>query len=156
MIQIKKSTTADTRTCDYSKVTVEQLISSTESHREDVMRGLEFISEILTRKGLHHDDDKLDNIKQFYSDFKTGFKSTIWWDDHRKINRHHINTPDGCPKDVNLLDVIEHIVDCVMAGKARSGTVYPLSLSPEVLERAFQNTVEMMKNSVEVVEEDQT
>jgi len=39
-----------------------------------------------------------------------------------------------------------------MAGMARSGSVYPLQLSPELLERAFQNTVEMLKREVVVSE----
>jgi hypothetical protein len=42
------------------------------------------------------------------------------------------------------------IVDCVMAGMARSGSVYDLKLPPEVLEKAFQNTVELLKSQVVV------
>ena len=37
-----------------------------------------------------------------------------------------------------------------MAGMGRSGSVYPLRLSPELLERAFQNTVELLKAQVVV------
>ena len=37
-----------------------------------------------------------------------------------------------------------------MAGMARSGSVYPLKLPPELLERAFQNTVERLKSQVVV------
>jgi hypothetical protein len=37
-----------------------------------------------------------------------------------------------------------------MAGMARSGSVYPLSLPPELLERAFQNTVSLLKENVRV------
>ena len=57
---------------------------------------------------------------------------------------------DGVPADVNLIDVLDFISDCVMAGMARSGSVYPLKLSPELLERAFQNTVELLKANVSV------
>ena len=57
---------------------------------------------------------------------------------------------DGIPADVNLIDVLDFIADCVMAGMARSGSVYPLKLSPELLERAFQNTVELLKAQVVV------
>jgi hypothetical protein len=53
-------------------------------------------------------------------------------------------------EDVNLIDVLDFIADCVMAGMARSGSVYPLTLSPELLERAFQNTVSMLKAEVVV------
>ena len=38
-----------------------------------------------------------------------------------------------------------------MAGMARSGSVYALNIDPEVLMRAFQNTVELLKKNVEVV-----
>ena len=57
---------------------------------------------------------------------------------------------DGCPADVNLIDVLEFVADCVMASMARSGSVYPLQLTPDVLERAFQNTVELLKSQVAV------
>jgi hypothetical protein len=40
-----------------------------------------------------------------------------------------------------------------MAGLARSGEVYPLTLKPEVLQRAFENTCALMLRSVEVVQE---
>ena len=150
MITIKKSHTADTRTCDVSKVDKETLLASSNQHIGDIREGLIFFSDMLLRAGVAHDRDKIDGIDQFHADFVTGFKQTTWWDNHRKINRHHLNEEDGVPADVNLVDVIEHIVDCVMAGMGRSGSVYPLSLKPEVLERAFQNTVEMMKSEVEV------
>ena len=44
------------------------------------------------------------------------------------------------------------IADCVMAGMARSGSVYALDIKPEVLTKAFENTVELLKREV-VVEE---
>ena len=57
---------------------------------------------------------------------------------------------DGIPADVNLIDVLDFIADCVMAGMGRSGSVYALNLPPELLERAFQNTVELLKAQVVV------
>jgi hypothetical protein len=80
----------------------------------------------------------------------TGFKQTEWWDAHRKLNRHHLTQDDGIPADVNLIDVLDFIADCVMAGMARSGSVYDLKLPPELLERAFQNTVTLLKSQVVV------
>lgn len=56
------------------------------------------------------------------------------------------------PEDVNLLDVLEYISDCVMAGMARSGSVYDLTMPPELLERAFKNTVELLKKEVVLLE----
>jgi hypothetical protein len=38
----------------------------------------------------------------------------------------------------------------VKAGMARSGSVYDLTMTPELLERAFKNTVELLKGEVVV------
>jgi hypothetical protein len=51
---------------------------------------------------------------------------------------------------VNLIDVLDMIVDCVMAGMARTGSVYPLEIDQDVLRRAFENTVELLKANVAV------
>lgn len=155
MIEIEKSHTADTRTCDVSKVSKETLLASSNQHIGDIRKGMQFFSDILLRAGCAHDRDKIDGIDQFHADFVTGFEQTGWWDNHRKVNRHHLNADDGVPADVNLVDVIEHIVDCVMAGMGRSGTVYPLSLKPETLERAFQNTVGLLKSQVTVKQQEE-
>lgn len=152
MITIEKSPTADTRTCDWSTVDKEQLLQASLQHIGDVGQGLGFFASLLALAAARHDFDKVSDIDQFHADFQTGFKQTGWWDNHRQVNRHHLDKPDGVPEDVNLIDVLEHIVDCVMAGMARSGSVYELKLPDEVLQRAFANTVELMKANVKVVE----
>jgi hypothetical protein len=151
MIQINKSQTADTRTCDFANTSKETLLASSRQHIGDVVKALAFLSGKLTEAAGEHDYDKLTTIDWFHTDFITGFKETGWWDNHRKIHRHHIDKPDGVPKDVNLLDVLEHIADCVMAGMARSGSVYELKLPNELLQTAFKNTVDMLKAEVTVV-----
>lgn len=153
MILIKKSATADTRTCDCSSVTKATLLESSRQHIGDVVKGLTFFIGKLTAAAGEHDYDKLTEIDWFHSGFVTGFKETGWWDNHRKIHRHHLAQADGVPEDVNLLDVLEYIADCVMAGMARSGSVYDLQMTPELLERAFKNTVAMLKAEVAVVQE---
>lgn len=152
MITIEKSSVADTRTCDYTKVTKEELYKASEQHIEDVRQALDFFGCKLLDAATNHDPDKLTDIDGFHRDFVTGFKQTTWWDAHRKLNRHHLNAEDGIPEDVNLIDVLDYIADCVMAGMGRSGSVYPLKLSPELLEKAFQNTITMLKNEVKVIE----
>lgn len=152
MIEIEKSSTADTRTCDFANTTKETLLASSRQHIGDVVKALAFFSgKIITAAG-EHDYDKLTDIDGFHRDFLTGFKQTGWWDNHRKIHRHHLGQADGVPADVNLVDVIEYISDCVMAGMARSGSVYELKLSDELLQRAFRNTVELLKGQVVVKE----
>jgi hypothetical protein len=149
MIAISKSETAD---CDFANVTKETLYASSEQHIRDVRRALDFFMARVCEAGQRHDPDKLTDIDSFHADFVTGFKQTEWWDRHRRLNRHHLTSTDGVPEDVNLIDVLDFIADCVMAGMARSGSVYPLHLEPELLERAFQNTVALLKAQV-VVEE---
>jgi hypothetical protein len=150
MIHIRKSETADTRTCDYANVTKEQLRASSHRHIDDVRQALRFFIERIDDLANVHDFDKITELDGFHRDFVTGFKQTDWWDIHRKVNRHHLNMADGVRENVNLLDVLDFIADCVMAGMARSGSVYPLRLTPELLERAFQNTVELLKAQVTV------
>lgn len=150
MITIRRSPTADTRTCDWSTVSKDQLLESSRQHIRDVRLGLAFFEGCLYGAAVNHDFDKIESIDGFHADFATGFKQTAWWDNHRKVNRHHLNVPDGVPADVDLIDVLEHVVDCVMAGMARSGSVYELSLPDDVLRRAFENTVEKLKAEVSV------
>ena len=154
MIEIKKSPTADTRTCDPEKVTKTELYNSSIEHIKDVREGISFFINYLANAAMVHDQDKLTDIDWFHKDFITGFKETGWWDHHRQINRHHLAQSDGVPQDVNLLDVLEYIADCVVAGMARKGDIYELIMSPELLSRAFINTVAMLKEQVVVVEDD--
>ena len=100
MIEIKKSPTADTRTCDVSKVEKQTLLNSSRQHIGDVAKAMAFLSSKLFAAAAEHDYDKLTEIDWFYSDFKTKFDQTGWWDNHRKIHRHHLGHPDGVPDDV--------------------------------------------------------
>jgi hypothetical protein len=150
VIKIKQSQTADTRTCDFKTVTRETLGASSVQHIQDVRLALEFFAQLLHRAAAVHDTDKLTDLDSFHADFVTGFEQSGWWERHRTLNRHHLTNDDGIPADVNLIDVLDFVADCVMAGMARSGSVYPLALPPELLERAFQNTVTLLKNAVVV------
>lgn len=152
LIEIRKSPTADTRTCDVTQVERQQLLDSSRQHILDVAKAMAFFSSKLFLAAVEHDYDKLTEIDHFYADFQTKFQQTGWWENHRKIHRHHLNHADGVPGDVNLLDLLEYIADCVMAGMARSGSVYAIEASDELLRRAFDNTVEILKQQVTVVE----
>jgi hypothetical protein len=150
MIEVKPSPTADTRTCDFANTPKEILLDSSRVHIGDVVKALAFFSGKLTEAAGCHDYDKLTEIDWFHKDFVTGFKQRGWWDNHRKIHRHHLAEADGVPPDVNLIDVIEYISDCVMAGMARSGQIYELHMSDELLRLAFVNTVDLLKAQVKV------
>lgn len=155
MIQIRKSPTADSRTCDVTKVSKEQLMQSSHQHILDVASGLGFFQAMIGLAAHRHDIDKISDIDGFYSNFLHKFSEghTDWWDRHRVLNRHHLSPQDGViPDDVNLIDVLDYIADCVMAGMARSGQVRPLTISPEILMRAFWNTARLLEKEVEVIE----
>lgn len=149
-ITIKPSPTADTRTCDWSKVEKEELLRASLMHKQDIAKAMGFFQTLLTEAAVRHDHDKLHAIDHFHADFRTGFKQTGWWDNHRKVNRHHLTMKDGIPEDVNLIDVLDYIADCVMSGMARSGSVYDITLPQELLARAFSNTTELLKEAVVV------
>ena len=152
-LRIKQSKTADSRSCDHSKVSKQTLYESSIQHINDVRLGIQFFKNMLDDSAHFHDYDKLSEIDWFHSNFITGFKQHSWWDNHRKVNRHHLLEADGVPKNVNLIDVLDMIVDCVMAGMGRTGNVYQLNISPDILMTAFRNTVEILKDNV-IVEVD--
>lgn len=153
MIKIKKSETADSRTCDYSKVTKEQLLQSTHSHLADIKKGFDFFVFKLLQQQAMHDLTKLSHLDDFYRNFKTGFKETDWWELHQEKERHHFNNPKYVPLDINLFDILDQIVDGVMAGMARSGQYRQEFISPELLTKAYENTVKMLLDEIVVEEE---
>ena len=65
--------------------------------------------------------------------------------------RHHLN--DSVPDDVNLIDVLEMVIDCTVAGLARSGEVYDITIPNDVLVKAINNTKDLIIDSTEVVDE---
>lgn len=148
MIAVRKSPTADTRTCDFKNVSKGTLLASSRQHIEDVVCALAFFQDAIESAAKRHDYDKISDIDTFHRDFVTGFERTEWWDRHRQLNRHHLNQADGVREDVNLIDVLDFIADCVMAGMARRGEVYDLHLDATLLEKAFQNTVNLLKRNV--------
>jgi len=152
MIEIKKSKTADTRSCDFKNVRKVELLASSVSHIGDVKKGIDFFISLLNDAAKRHDYDKITKIDNFHSNFVTGFEEKDWLDNHILLNRHHLQDENGIPADVNLIDVLEMISDCVMAGMGRSGSVYPFEDMEDLLVKAFNNTVSLLKNMVLVKE----
>lgn len=152
VLTVRPSPSADTRSADHI-VTEDELRKSTEMHIGDVRRGMDWLAGLLREAGKHHDWTKLRYFPSFYRQFseaqKTGCWGNGWYDRiHTVKERHHVE--DGCPEDVTLLDVLEHIVDCVMAGKARAGEYKPDVLGAGILERAYANTQRMISDAVRV------
>ena len=150
MIKIRKSPTADSRTCDWSQVTKEQLLESSKIHIADIGKGFDFFIDLMQRQKHIHDLTKINDIDGFFEDFKTGFKRQEWWKDHQRKERHHFNNPEFIQEDVNLIDIIDQIIDGVMAGMARSGEYRQENISPELLTKAYLNTVNLLLKNVEV------
>ena len=147
-IIIKRSKNADTRTAE-GKVTKKELLQQTYSHIDDVNNVGNFLCDKFKKQIKQHDYTKVEGIDQFYEDFTTGmqngeFKKLPWWQLHM-TERHHLN--DSVPEDVNLLDVLEMVIDCTVAGLARGGSsdkIYPITIPQEVLEQAIDNTKQLI------------
>lgn len=159
MIKIHKNPNGDTRTAP-KNVTFEEFAEANDSHISDVRRVLQYLGKVLEFAGESHDYTKKSYELEFYNDFKdtlengSNFVEGDWYTLHINMERHHLLS--RCPDDVDLLDVIEMIVDCVCAGKARSGEVRPLEISDDILKLAVENTVKLVDNLTEVEEKGET
>lgn len=149
-IVIDRSPTAGV---DLSEIDRETLDRATFSHMRDVQTGMNYFAYRIQKAGLVHDNDKI-NSSEFYRYIKSKFKDPTWFENHKEKTRHHLTSEGGVPENVNLVDVIECIVDCVMAGSARSEKgvdgVYDFDIDPQVLMKAVKNTVEELKSIITV------
>lgn len=156
-ISITKNTLGDTRTATRMP-TITEFQAANYEHRQDVGNMMKEIATDLAERGSEHDVTKLKEpyMTLFYRELcdtiegKMDFEKGKWYPMHCKEERHHLNK--YCPYDVNLIDVLEMICDCVCAGMARSGSVRPVEISPDILQKAVNNTVELCKSAVEVKE----
>ena len=153
-IIIKRNPNGDTRTA--KDTSYERFSVANAQHIEDVSALMKSIAKEIEERGYRHDFTKITEEYQFYSDFvdtiKRGadFISGKWYQNHIKEERHHLLS--NCPKDVNLIDVIEMVCDCVAAGLARSGEVRKVEISNNILQNAVNNTINMLKNRVKIAE----
>lgn len=114
------------------------------------------LSKMVYSAGECHDATKKTQERMFYRDFvdsqKNGsdFVESEWYQLHIHAERHHLL--NHCPDDVNLIDVMEMIVDCVCAGMSRSGEVRELEIKDDILKKAVENTATLIKDVI-VIEE---
>ena len=155
MIEIKKNPNGDTRTAPKG-ITFEEFQEANDMHIYDVASVMYELSKMVDSAGEHHDCTKKSQERMFYNNFLstmndgTDFVNDEWYQLHIKAERHHLLS--NCPDDVNLIDVLEMIADCVCAGMARSGEIRDLEINPDILNRAVQNTAKLIKDMI-VVEE---
>lgn len=156
-IKINRNILGDTRTATIVP-TFYQLNDSNRDHIEDVKKMMSGLAEDIKLAGINHDKTKMtDPYKSlFYRELcatiegkMDNFTDGEWYPMHCKTERHHLN--EYCPEDVNLIDVLEMICDCVCAGMARSGSVYPVSISDDILRKAFDNTMQICIDAVEII-----
>ena len=157
-IKIKRNTNGDSRVAK-SVPGFYEFVDANAFHLEDVKDMMDALAEEIRLVGKNHDWTKVKEPyrSNFYRDLcntiegRIEFKDGQWNKDHYALERHHLL--ERCPNDVNLIDVLEMICDCVCAGMARSGEVRDLEISEDILLKAVKNTVEMCKEVVVLEEE---
>jgi len=156
MIVIRKNPNGDTRTAP-KDVSFEEFQEANKMHREDVREVMWKLADMMTEAGENHDCTKKSQERMFYRDFcstlndGTDFVNGEWYQLHVKAERHHLLA--HCPEDVNLIDVLEMIADCVCAGLARNGNVRNIELNDDILHKAAENTIDLIQSMIIVEEE---
>lgn len=152
-IIIEKNPNGDTRTAP-KDISFEQFQVANSMHKADVYAVMSYLASLVHVAGLKHDYTKKSDEELFYNNFLstmnngTDFVKDEWYQMHVNTERHHLLS--RCPDDVNLVDVLEMIADCVCAGLARSGEVRDLEISSDILERAVKNTVDLIVKEIDV------
>lgn len=154
-IKVKRNTNGDTRVA--TKIpTLAEFEDANSQHVYDVSRVMEVVAHEIVERGKRHDWSKIKEPykNMFYQDLcdtisgNMDFMDGEWAKFHYSNERHHLLR--NVPEDVNLIDVMEMIIDCVCAGMARSGEVRPLEIDESILTTAMENTVLLVKNMIEV------
>ena len=148
-IILKDSSKGDSRT-NGGNASLNDVLEATKTHKKEVNEVMDFLAKELCDMGSIHDWTKLDNFDEEYGYLVSNnikdeeFLSSQWWYKHLRLEKHHVK--DYAHIDVNLLDVIEFIVDRVCAEKGRTGEINMnyLELNPNILIRAYYNTIRML------------
>lgn len=158
MVTVTPNPDGDTRTAN-TNVTFEQFQKANDMHMDDVRKTMNQISIMIQDAGIHHDWTKKEYEREFYRDFKDtmlgggDFTKKEWYLKHIALEDHH--PLSYCSGTLDLLDLIEMVVDCVCAGKARTGEVVRPALPNYILQHAMANTWDLVEGMV-VVNTDET
>lgn len=149
-IVIKPSPNCDskTKTTYFTETDVHEDILE---HIKNVQLGMNHLSKKVAQAGMLHDKTKIINQDEFVDLVMQGtLYESGWWKEHIREERHHLN--ENCPLDVNLVDVLEMIVDKVMANKGRKGYLdtKEFELDSAILVRAYYNTIQLVDDVVAV------
>lgn len=157
VVEINKLPNTNSREAKKGNISFEDFSNEINIHREDVKNVLYFFASKLEEAGDKHDWTKKERERQFYDSFTAAkekgldFKKDAWYKYHVTTERHHIAS--HVAKDINLIDVIEMISDCCCAGLARSGEIRDIEIKPDVLMKAFNDTVQLTKDSIKLDED---
>ena len=148
-IEIRKNPYGDSRTAPKDTDFI-SFSEATDWHRSDVRKVMVCIADMIKEAGKNKKKKKTGEYEiEFFRDLKAAldgkqeFIDGTWWPMHVTAERHHLLA--HCPDDVNLVDVLEMIADCTLAGLTRSGTVRPVEINDEILKKAVDNTVQLIK-----------
>jgi hypothetical protein len=133
--------------------TREDIYNDVLKHIKDVQLCMNKCSAKVAQAGMLHDNTKVIYNEEYIDLVDKGvvdddFIKSDWWVKHIHEERHHLLS--NVPVDVNLFDVLEMIVDVIVAGKARKGYFdsEDLNLDMGVLLRAYWNTVKFVDDMV--------
>ena len=157
-IVVKRSRHVNSRTPD-ENLTKEELYTATVNHINDVKKGMDYFSELIHERGLKHDHTKIDNFDDEYAPLVLSrlsneeFENHPWNQKHFSEERHHIN--NNAHSDIDLVDIIEHLVDVTLSGLSRAGYVNSkyAEVSPLLLYRAYWNSIHKLEQNVEVFDD---
>lgn len=155
-VLINPNPDGDTRTAD-ENVTFEQFQKANDMHIDDVRKTMDQISIMVQNAGARHDWTKKEFEREFYRDFKDtmegggDFTKKEWYLKHIRFEDHH--PLSYCSANLDLVDILEMVADCVCAGKARSGKVMRLVIPNYILQRAMANTWDLVESMVELNED---
>ena len=152
IVEIDKSPNADSRTADKGKVSFEDFSKATDMHREDVKNVIYELARRLREIGDKHDWTKKEQEDEYYDSYVTAkkngtdFHKSDWYRNHVKEERHHIKY--HVAPDINLLDILEVICDHCCDELVEKGSVGKMDIDEDVLMKAFNNTVELVKSFI--------
>jgi len=147
-IKLKRDPHGDSRHAP-KDTTFEQFHEANVLHIHDVQSVMNWLSTLIKNQGKIHDWTKIRYEQEFWKDFwSDDFVNCTWYQRHIHTEKHHPTS--YCHDDVDLIDILEMIADCVCAGKARSGEVRPIEINDEILRKAVNNTVKLIDKYTEV------
>ena len=113
----------------YDKQDKREALEDTRRHQEAVEQLMKAIALEIQNRATYHD----------YTKFKY---EDLTFSEHMKLERHHLNIGPGVPGDVNIIDLVEFICDCVSAGAQRSQSLNfnYLKVNESLLQPIINNT----------------